>query len=121
MEHRILGLHSLVAEVERYEPGLVGAGRRSEILVKTDDLRVILVTMEKGALIKKHSAPGTITIQSLIGQFAVQIDDDDVVLESGSLLTLAGGVEHAVRAHSSGAFLLTIAWSGKASDPDHIQ
>lgn len=120
MERQILGMHTLVTEIERFDPAESKSGRRSETLIKTDDLRVVLVTMEKNALLRKHSAPGTVTIQCLLGQFAVQVDDDDIVLESGALLTLAPSVEHAVRAHATGAFLLTIAWSKNAPEPDHL-
>ena len=119
MEHRILGLHELAAEIERFDPAHVGAGRRAHILVKTDDLRVVLVTMREGALLQRHSAPGTVTIHALSGQFAVEISDDDIVLEAGSFLTLAPDVEHSVRAHAPGAFLLTIAWSTQAVEQDY--
>jgi quercetin dioxygenase-like cupin family protein len=120
MERQILGMHTLVTEIERFDPEESKSGRRSETLVKTNDLRVVLVTMEKNALLRNHSAPGTVTIQCLLGQFAVQVDNDDIILESGALLTLAAGVEHAVRAHATGAFLLTIGWSKNAPEPDHL-
>lgn len=120
MERQILGMYSLVTEIERYDPSGTKSGRRSETLVKTDDLRVVLVTMEENTLLRNHAAPGTVTIQCLLGQFAVQVDDDDIVLESGSILTLAPGVEHAVRAHATGAFLLTIGWQANAPEPEHL-
>lgn len=111
METRILGLHALATEVERYAPGTNAAGRRAETLVKTDDLRIVLVTMERDIVLREHTAPGTVSIQALTGQFAVHVEDDDILLDAGSMLTLAAGVQHSVLAISGGAFLLTIAWS----------
>ena len=112
METRILGLHSLATEIERYAPGITAAGRRAETLIKTDDLRVVLITMNKDVVLQEHTAPGTVTIQALSGQFAVHVEDDDLLLDAGSMVTLAAGVLHSVRAINAGAFLLTIAWSG---------
>jgi quercetin dioxygenase-like cupin family protein len=90
------------------------SGRRSEILVKTDDLRVLLVTMRAGAELAEHSAPGTITIQGLEGELIVVADGGEQDLPAGSIVALAEGVRHTVRAQTDGAFLLTIAWSGRA-------
>lgn len=115
-DERILGLHTLITEIERYEPGTSKSGRRAETLIKTDDLRVVLVTMQADAMLQEHLSPGTITIQALTGRFAVGVGDDEMLVDAGSLLTLAAGVSHSVRATEPGAFLLTIAWHGSSSD-----
>lgn len=108
----IVGLYSLLAEIERLGPEATSkSGRRAEILVKTDDLRVVLVTMQRDAVLQDHSAPGTITIHALTGHFGVIVSDDEIMLEPGAIISLAADVPHAVRAVEDGAFLLTIAWS----------
>ena len=116
IDDRILGLHTLSTEIERYEPGASRSGRRAETLVKTDDLRVVLVTMQRDATLQEHLSPGTITIHALTGKYAVGVGEDEVLLDAGSLVTLAAGVSHSVRAVEPGAFLLTIAWHGSGAD-----
>ena len=112
----VYGPAQLGEEIGRYQPGdrESVSGRRSEILVKTDDLRVLLVTMRAGATLAEHSAPGTITIHAIQGEVVVDADGATHDLRVGSLVSLAAGVRHSVRARTDGAFLLTIAWSSRA-------
>jgi len=115
MSANVYGPASLQDEIQRFQPDPASAsGRRSEILIKRDDLRVLLVTMRAGAELAEHSAPGTITIHALSGELIVEVDGEENPLPAGSLVSLASGVRHAVRARTDGAFLLTIAWSGRA-------
>jgi quercetin dioxygenase-like cupin family protein len=111
-ERRVLGAFDLAAEGERLPPGDEPAGRRAETLVKEERLRVVLVTMRGGAELREHSAPGPITIQALRGRFAVDAGGERRELPAGTLLALAAGAPHAVRALEDGAFLLTIGWAG---------
>jgi quercetin dioxygenase-like cupin family protein len=113
----LLGPFTLDEEIARF-PAVAPSGRRSEILIKMPDLRVILVTMRSGTELHHHTAPGTITIQPLQGRFALVLDDGERELAPGMLVALEGGTGHAVRATEDGAFLLTIAWSGGAGDRD---
>jgi quercetin dioxygenase-like cupin family protein len=114
MSDTVLGRFSLAEEAGRFVPEAGASGRRAETLIKTDDLRVVLITMRAGAELQEHTAPGTITIQALAGAFTVETAGATVDLRAGDLVSLAGGVQHAVRAELDGAFLLTIAWRGGA-------
>ena len=87
-------------------------GRRAETLLKSPDLRVVLVTMREGAELAEHTAPGTITVQPLRGRFRFSTDDEAKEIVAGDLVSVAGQVRHAVRCQEEGAFLLTLAWSG---------
>jgi quercetin dioxygenase-like cupin family protein len=102
----------LNAEIERFPPD-IPSGRRSETLIKTPSLRVVLVTMRAGTELHEHVAPGPITVQPLRGRFTLIVEDGEHEIETGALVTVAGGVRHAVRAIEDGAFLLTIAWPGE--------
>jgi quercetin dioxygenase-like cupin family protein len=109
----VLGIYSLPEEIERFRPDAEGeSGRRAEGLIKTDGLRVVLVTMNKGASLNEHTAPGPITIHTLRGQMSVTVGDDKVTLAEGGLISIAAGIRHAVYALEAGAFLLTIAFGG---------
>lgn len=110
MATEMLGRFDLDAEIARFPPGDGAAGRRAETLIKSDRLRVVLITMRADALLHEHTAPGPITIHALRGRFAVGSDDVEHELAAGELLALAENVRHSVRAIEAGAFLLTIGW-----------
>ena len=101
----------LNAEIERFLPD-VPSGRRSETLIKTPQLRVVLITMRAGTELHEHVAPGPITVQPIRGRFAFAAGDDEREIVPGTLVSVEGGVRHAVRSLEDGAFLLTIGWSG---------
>jgi quercetin dioxygenase-like cupin family protein len=109
-DQAILGAFDLAAEIERFRPGEGASGRRAETLVKTDRLRLVLVTMRAGAALEEHTSPGPITIQALRGRFAVTVRNQEHELNETGLIALDAGVPHAVRAVDAGAFLLTISW-----------
>lgn len=106
----ILGNFTLRDEIARFAPDLP-SGRRSETLLKTPTLRVVLVTMRADTELNEHTAPGAITIQALSGVFVVSINGEERTLAAGALLALDAHVRHGVRAVADGAFLLTMAWS----------
>lgn len=107
-----LGSFDLVAEIGRFPPGENPPGRRAETLIKSDRLRVVLVTMRSGAELREHTAPGPIMIHALAGRFAVTVAGQERELPAGSITALAADVPHSVLAREDGAFLLTIAWPG---------
>jgi quercetin dioxygenase-like cupin family protein len=118
MTETVLGRFNLNDEIERFEPGETKSGRRAETLIKTDQLRVVLVTMLEGSHLQEHTAPGPITIHALRGRFAVQIEQDEQELGAGGLISIAPGVRHSVRSIEPGAFLLTIVWpTGASGEP----
>lgn len=119
MSDAILGTFILADEIERFTPGPSEAGRRAETLVKTDRLRVVLVTMRTGARLHDHTAPGPITIQALRGRFDVTIGDGTSDVSAGSLVAIEANVVHAVQAVEDGAFLLTISWPPQQGDTSH--
>ncbi len=106
----ILGEFNLDDEIARLEPGDARSRRRAETLIKTERMRVLLVTMLAGAELQEHSAPGPITIHSLKGTFEVSIGGETRRLDAGNLISIQTNARHAVRATSDGAFLLTISW-----------
>jgi quercetin dioxygenase-like cupin family protein len=112
-QSNILGLFRIDDEIKSFDPSDTRSGRRAETLIKTDNLRVILVTMKAGAELAKHDAPGPITIHALSGRFTVGIEgQQDTDLDTGGLLAVHATVKHTVRAVEDGAFLLTIGWPG---------
>lgn len=113
MTDGILGAFNVDEEIARYRPGDTAAGRRAETLVKTEGLRVVLVTMRTGIALHEHTAPGPITIHALRGRFVVSFGDEERELGPGDIVSLSAGVWHAVKTLAEGAFLLTIGWGSK--------
>ena len=106
----VLGRFDLDDEIARFSPD-VPSGRRSETLLKTPHLRVVLVTMRAGTELHEHTAPGVITMQALRGRFTLEVGGVEQAMAAGTIVALAAQTRHAVRAVEDGAFLLTIAWS----------
>lgn len=114
----VLALTDLDAEIARFPPDPDSVARhRAETLVKTETLRVVLVTMLSGGTMHEHAAPGPITVQVLRGAIRFTVDDAPQELRAGHLISLAPGVEHAVDGLEDGAFLLTIAQLSRTPDP----
>jgi|SRR5687767_4111366 quercetin dioxygenase-like cupin family protein len=114
---KIYGTFNLDEVISEFPPDPESHARhRAEILVKTDTLRVVLVTILTGGRLHDHSAPGPITIHVLRGSMNVSVGGESQVLGSGEMISLAPGVDHAVEGIEDGAFLLTIAHLSRIPD-----
>jgi quercetin dioxygenase-like cupin family protein len=88
------------------------SGLYSKLLLKTDDLRVLLISMETGAKLKEHHADGTVSIHALEGTLCIHAQGQTHTLRTGQILALAPGIKHDLEALEDSALLLTIAWPG---------
>lgn len=105
--YQIVDLNQVISE---FPPDPNSAAKhRAELLVKSDTLRVVLVTSLTEGRLNEHSAPGPITIQVLSGQFTLTIEGDPRQMNAGEIAIVAPGIRHAVDCTQDGAFLLTIA------------
>src|SRR6185312_2983031 len=86
------------------------SGLYSKLLLKADDLRVLLVAMETGAKLKEHHADGTVSVHALEGKLCIHVHGQTHILCAGQILTLAPGIKHDLEARTDSAVLLTIAW-----------
>ncbi len=109
-ERTHLAVIRLEDEIQRMNPEANAAGRRAETLVKSDQIRVVLVTMQAEAVLNSHCAPGPITIHALSGRFDVHVGAETSRLGPGELVAIEPRVRHDVAAVEAGAFLLTIGW-----------
>ena len=101
----------------RQEDAWVRGDHNAKTLVKDVDLRIILIAMKAGAQLPEHHAPHRIAIQVLAGQVRVAVAGRFTELKAGSLLTLEGGLSHAIEALAESALLLTVAWHGTEEHP----
>lgn len=103
--------------VAQYPPDPDSAARhRAEILVKSDTLRVVLVTAISGGALNPHAAPGPITIHVIEGAFAIEAGGERQTLSADEVMIMAPGVDHGVECVEDGAFLLTIAHLSRVPD-----
>jgi quercetin dioxygenase-like cupin family protein len=92
-------------------------GQNARTLVKTADLRVVLIALKEGARIPGHQTKGRISLQTLVGHLLVRAAGRTFDLPTGSLLVLDPDVRHDVEATTESAFLLTIAWPVGKAEP----
>jgi quercetin dioxygenase-like cupin family protein len=88
------------------------AGRSARTLVKEGPLRVTLIALTAGGTLAPHHAEGPITVHVLDGAIRFRAGEEAWELSAGDLLSLPGGVEHAVESEKGGEFLVTIAREG---------
>lgn len=87
-----------------------GHGHHAKTLVKHDDFRVVLVSLDAGARMDAHRAPGSLAVQTLSGHVRIGVGGARVDLPAGGLLSLEREVTHDVEALEDSAVLLTLSW-----------
>lgn len=104
----------LPAEVHRLHGETTwNTGQNARTLVKYDDVRVVLTTLQANSRIAEHKTEGRISVHVLSGHIRVRADGRTFNLRAGGLLALDQGIPHDVEAREESAFLLTIAWPGR--------
>ncbi len=103
-------LKALIAELRTLEP-YTRTGHTARALIHTDDLRLVLVVMRRGAQMGDHDADATVTVQVLDGALKLQLPDREVEVATGRVLAMASGLRHDVEALADSAFLLTLGWT----------
>ena len=102
-------LAPIVAEMRREEV-YEREGHTARTLAREEDLRVVLVVVKGGGVIKEHRANGTASMHVLSGHLHVRLRDRWVDLPGGHLLMLERGLPHNVEALDESVFLLTLGW-----------
>ena len=105
----------LPAEIHRLQTETTwNTGQNARTLIKYDDFRVVLVALAAKARMQEHKAQGRISVHVLSGHIQLRASGRTFSLRPGGLLALDQGVPHDVEALEESAFLLTIAWKGRA-------
>lgn len=71
-------------------------------------MEVVRLVLPAGKKLPTHSVPGEITVQCLGGKVLFDVDGREVVMESGQMLFLEGGMSHAAVAMEDASLLVTI-------------
>ena len=84
------------------------SGRKSKMLVKHPEFRIVLITMRTGSRWEDHKTNARICLHVLRGDIRFHTTNGAFDLRPGQLITLAPGVVHSVDAVEESAFLLTL-------------
>lgn len=76
-------------------------------LYKTVGMQIMLIALNAQAELKKHSAPGPISVQVIKGSISFRTDEMANDLITGQIITLEAQVPHSVYAHERSIFLVT--------------
>ena len=90
-------------------------GRSARTLVKEGELRLTLIELAAGGNLPAHHTEGPVSIHVLKGDATFAAGGRDYSLETGDLLVVAPGVEHAAKSRSGALLLLTLVQPEKAS------
>ena len=103
----------LTAEVDRlHRETTWSTGQNARTLLKYDDFRVVLTTLQADTHIPEHQTDGRISVHVLAGHIRLSASGRTF----DRLLALDQGTSHALHALQESAFLLTIAWPGRTAD-----
>lgn len=78
-------------------------------VLKSQNLRVVVLAFAAGHVLKEHSAPSELLMQALDGELIVRAADSETVLTPGGLLRLDPGLRHEVEAVTDARLMLTLA------------
>jgi quercetin dioxygenase-like cupin family protein len=99
-----------VAHELRKEEAYIREGQAGRTLIRSPDLRVLVIALGAGKSISEHHASVTASVQTLAGHIRLQLPDRGVDVAEGQLLVLGAGLTHDVYAETDSTFLLTLGW-----------
>jgi quercetin dioxygenase-like cupin family protein len=104
----------LDAEIHRLKAETTwSTGHNARTLVKYEDLRVVLIALQREARMPEHQTEGRLSLHVIAGHVQVRAAGRTFNLTRGGLVTLDPAIRHDVRAIDESAILLTIAWPRK--------
>lgn len=103
----VFDLPSLIKELKQDDFGENG-NRNAITLLKSDNMRLVLIALREGAEIDFRQSDNLISLQLLEGNLQFRAASKTVVLDQGQLLTLHENIPHSLRAVNESVFLLTI-------------
>lgn len=99
-----------VARELRAEEPYLREGQTARTLIRTPDLRIVVVALKTGKTISEHHASVTASVQTLSGHIRLQLPERTVDVPEGQLLVMGAGLAHDVHAETDSTFLLTLGW-----------
>lgn len=105
------GMHVDLPSILEEERRDAAAGAyRARTVLRSPELRLVLLTLGAGARIAEHQAAGTTSVHVLSGQVRLVLEDRTVELGAGQLFGMDKGLRHALEAVTDSAVLLSVGW-----------
>lgn len=79
-----------------------------DTMLETPLSKEIRICMDKGHVMKKHTAPGAITIMIVTGCVTITSMNESVKLESGEMVYFDANVPHSLEANTQSVIRLTL-------------
>ena len=100
-------LHAEAAAL-RTEQAASGKPHAQKTLFKHGGRTIALFVLSAGAVLPEHAANGTVSVQPVEGELMMSVSGEARRLGPGSLLVMAPGTRHDVRAAAPAVFLLQV-------------
>lgn len=84
-------------------------GYNSITIYKSDAMRMVLMGMKAGSILKTHTANANITVQVLQGNIFFSALDQVLDMSKGKIIALQANIPHSVEAKEESFFLLSLA------------
>ncbi len=95
-------------------------GHAARTIIRTHDLRVVLIAIRAGAHLAEHVAQATAAVQVVSGRVRIRLprlarqhEDRFEELSSGRLLAMESGLAHSIEALEDSTLLVTLGWRGR--------
>lgn len=98
---------TLIEDIRALTP-IKDSGLGHTTVLAHPDVRVVVLTFSAGHVLKEHSAPFPLLMQSLDGELIVRAGSHESRLTPGSLLRLDTALPHEVEAVSDSRLMLTL-------------
>jgi|SRR5690606_14830926 len=105
----LFDLEAILEEL-RADQQYVLEGQASRTLIRSADLRIVVIALQGGRTISEHHAKVTASVQTLSGHIRLQLPERSVDVQTGQILVMSAGVTHDVHAETDSAFVLTLGW-----------
>lgn len=98
------------------ETAWINGDRNAVTLQKNSNLRVVVISLHKGATLHEHKVEGPITLFVLSGKMNFIAGEEKVIVGSNEFIVLEKATPHDVEALEDTTFILTIIQTKQNSD-----
>ncbi len=107
-----MDLQKFIAQI-RNESTWAGSDHNSITIYKSDIMRMVLIGMHEGSVIKPHFTSSVISVQVLEGKIRFHTEEKAIELAKGNMVALQPRIPHSVESVEESFFLLTLATGQK--------
>ena len=103
-----MDLEKFIGQI-RSESTWANSDHNSITIYKSDIMRMVLIGLHKGSVIKPHQTSSDISVQVLEGLIRFHTEEKSIDLSKGKMVALQPKIQHSVEALEESFFLLSFA------------